>query len=197
MDSGVASLLGVIVGALSASLVKVVEYRVTRANSARYLAVRVVCELERYIRSCIEVARDEGWADIGEEFAEISVESPDFEPAALDVDWKSISPTLCYMILDMPAFISKTRARIGTKWEADPPDFRQFFARRRRLHCELGLEAIRLSEELCRLAKLAPANHLDKKAFVDVLDALAVQARQAQLQHGYDSRYASPVPPTA
>src|SRR5207249_1392682 len=53
-------LMGVVVGALLALLRDVWSDRRTRKRHARYLAIRVVCILDKYIENCAEVVLDNG-----------------------------------------------------------------------------------------------------------------------------------------
>ena|SRR5438105_541963 len=53
-------LTGVVVGALLTLLRDVWSDRRTRKRHARYLAIRVVCILDKYIENCAEVVLDDG-----------------------------------------------------------------------------------------------------------------------------------------
>ena len=93
--SAVAAFLGVLVGT---ALLPWLRSRSARKQAARFLAIRVVCVLEKYLEACASVATDSG-----EENKDGMRESRVSEPRApvypSDLDWHSIEYTLMYRLM--------------------------------------------------------------------------------------------------
>jgi len=167
-------LIGVFVGALLTLVREVWSDWRGRARHARYLAIRVVCTLDRYIESCADVASDDGLCQ-GQPNAEgylepqVSPPSPPVFPE--DLDWKSIEPALMYRILSLPSQAEAANRMIGAAWDsADPPDYEQAFEERQDQYAKLGLTAFALTQEIRKkygippqdLGEWDPAAHLAK-----------------------------------
>ncbi|MDM0007912.1 hypothetical protein QTI51_24520 [Variovorax sp. J22G73] len=182
ITTAVAGLVGVVIGGGITSLQKWLEYRASRATARGYLSVRVTCEIDHYCEACLAVAHDDG--EYNEQgLVETSVPSPNFDVSALDVDWKSIEPALCYRILNMPAVIRSARETIGPKWEADPPDFWQYFRARKKGHCELGLTAFGIAASLRQSAGLPQSDFDFSGAFKTVLSEVAAEDTEREARH--------------
>jgi hypothetical protein len=182
ITTAVAGLVGVVIGGGITSLQKWLEYRAGRATARGYLAVRVTCELDRYSEACLAVAHDDG--EYNEQgLTEATALSPNFDISALEVDWKSIEPALCYRILNMPALIRSAREEAGPKWDADPPDFWQYFRARKKGHCELGLMAFGLAASLRHSAGLPRSDFDYAGAFNKVLSEIALEDRAVEARH--------------
>jgi hypothetical protein len=149
-------LIGVILGALLTGLIPWIrEWRLEhlkRDREARYLAVRVVCILDRFIEECAEVVIDDG-LDCGQPNPEGELEAQvdlPIEPAfPNDVDWKSINRFIMYEILSIPSDTQRARRRIsGASEFAFPPDYKEFFEERQYQFACIGLKAAAAVKQL-------------------------------------------------
>ncbi|MBN9591923.1 MAG: hypothetical protein J0I02_06780, partial [Alphaproteobacteria bacterium] len=59
-SDAVFGLLGVLIGALLTTGKDIWAYFIGRRSSARYVAIRVVCVLDKYVEECAEVVLDDG-----------------------------------------------------------------------------------------------------------------------------------------
>jgi hypothetical protein len=93
--------LGVVVGAGIAWFREWWVEKRTRQRQASYLAIRVICILDKFIDECGDFGVDDG-GDFGDRVP--SPSSPKFPD---DVDWKSIDPELAYRIIALPDEVSQ------------------------------------------------------------------------------------------
>lgn len=145
-------LAGVLLGSASATLKEWWFSRRNDKRDARYLAVQVVGQLDRYVFACSEVVVDNGLCrgqrdEHGYRRAQIA--TPTFSPDSLKVEWRSIPPDLMYAILDLP-YKAEVAGHIieGASENADPPDFDDYFEERQLQYAVLGLEAAALAKRL-------------------------------------------------
>jgi hypothetical protein len=159
MSDGVVGLLGVIVGAvLTWGHGTWSEWR-ERARHARYLAIRVVCILDKYIEDCVAVTLDDGYCEGrpgGEDgTAEPQVETPPPPAFPQDLDWKCIDHELMYRLLSLPRDVEAANQRIVYASEnAFPPDYDEAFEERQYQYAKLGLAAFALTEEIRKRYKI-------------------------------------------
>lgn len=153
MTEAVFGLIGVLIGG-SISWVQAywVDKRSTNKN-ARYLAIRVVCILDKYLKDCADVVFDDGLTD-GQRnkdgYLEPQVTAPHAPNFPDDIDWKSIDHELMYKILSLPAEVEGANRLIHAASKiANPPDFEDWFEERKFHYCQFGIIAYKLSEELC------------------------------------------------
>lgn len=153
MTEAIFGLIGVFVGSLISWLqVYWVEKR-NSDKSARYLAIRVVCILDKFFEDCGDVIHDNGLhhgqRNIDGEL-EPQVKAPNSPVFPDDVDWKSIDHELMYQILSLPAEVENAERLInGTTEFSGPPDFEEWFIERKFHFSALGLYAYKLSNDLC------------------------------------------------
>lgn len=152
MLGAIFGLIGVIIGA---SITWFKEYwtnkDATRKN-AQYLAIRVVCILDKFVEDCVDVIKDDGLS-FGQRnpdgCLDPQVKAPGAPVFPGDVDWKSIDHELMYKILSFPSDVDGGDRIIKfTEDIASPPDFEDWFAERRFQYSRFGLAAYKLSEEL-------------------------------------------------
>ena len=168
------SLIGVVVGALLTLVRDIWADRRTLGRNARYLAIRVVCILDKYVEHCAEVVLDDGLSR-GQRDSDgclrAQVSPPDSPVFPQDVDWKSINPELMYQILSLPNEADAAARRVDAAWEiSDPPDFEELFEERQYQYGKLGLTAFALTEEIRKkyriptpnLGEWNPVEHLTK-----------------------------------
>jgi hypothetical protein len=155
MDSGTASLIGVLVGAGITSMREVMTYYFQRGKSRVYLASRVAPSLEAFIAQCARVAIDEGDDNNAQGFSYPSTDTPSIDFKGLDVDWKTLPPALMRELLEIPSRIDIANAVIGDENEySTPPDYEEFFMVRRTEFGKLGLHVQNLLTQLLEHARL-------------------------------------------
>lgn len=122
-------------------------------RNARYLAIRVVCVLDKFLENCAEVVNDDGLS-FGQRNAEgclePQVKAPEGPLYPEDVDWNSIDHELMYRILSLPSEVDGAKSIISFTWNiTGPPDFEEWFDERTFWYSQFGLQAYKLTEELC------------------------------------------------
>jgi hypothetical protein len=155
MSGAVFGLIGVIIGSLLNWFREMLTDLRTRSRHARYLAIRVVCVLDKYVENCAEVVNDDG-LDHGQRdeqgYLQVQVETPDVPAFPSDLDWKSIDHSLMYRIFSMPNEAEAADSKISFVWDyiARPPDFEEYFEERQDQYARLGLAASAITQELRR-----------------------------------------------
>jgi len=159
MESAIFGLVGVALGALL-TVVKEWWFQIRKnQKDAEYLAIRVSCELERYVARCAQVVGDDG-LDHGQTdehgYHAVQAEAPKFDPMSFMVEWKSLPTTLMYEILDFPfkADIADRAVSNTFNYAADPPDYYEGFEERQFQYAALGIAASQLVNKLRKHGKL-------------------------------------------
>lgn len=152
MLEAIFGLVGVVVGAAITGFQSWLGARRTRLASARYLAVRVVCLLDKYIDDCTSVVCDDGLS-FGQRNRDGYLEAQVASPAPVsfpdDVDWRTIDHDLMYDLLSLPNRAESADGAISFAAEVDhPPDFDEYFEARRRHYSDLGLRSYALAQRL-------------------------------------------------
>lgn len=157
MSEAIFGFIGVLVGSLIPWVREWLNENRLREKHAAYLAVQIVCVLDEYIGKCCEVAGDDG-TNMGQPAGRTKDGEAYYDPQVLppkppcypeDVDWKSIDNNLMYRLLALPNNARKTDLYIDASSEhAFPPDYEEVFESRWEGYANLGLEAIKLKEEL-------------------------------------------------
>lgn len=153
MDKTAYVLAGVVLGVL---LNTVKEWWFQRRKSRKdleYLTIRVACLLDTFVNSCADVVADDGlsYGSPGPDGCRsIQVEEPNFDPLAIDVEWKSLRANLMYEILNFPNLIEAANHRVSGAFEyaASPPDYDEGFEERQLQYANIGLKAHELSKKL-------------------------------------------------
>jgi hypothetical protein len=143
--SAISGFIGVLVG--TAIIPWVRDYS-SRKRAARYLAIRVVCILDKYLEDCAAVAMDWGREDPeGELETQVSAPSPPSYPS--DLDWRSIDYVLMYELLSLPTMAEKAGSVVSAATEhAYGPDYREYFEERNFQYGTLGLKGFALAQRL-------------------------------------------------
>jgi hypothetical protein len=99
----------------------------TKKSEAKYLAVRVVCVLDKFVEDCASTAIDSGEVDEhGNSIARLNAPDPPTYPN--DVNWKSIDDTLMYKLLSLPASTERAANYVqGSTENAFPPHYSEYF----------------------------------------------------------------------
>lgn len=154
MTEAIFGLLGVLIGSALTWLQTYWTNKRSEVKSARYLAIRIVCILDKYVEDCTDVVKDDGLSCGQRDSAgclQPQVKSPGPPVFPDDVDWKSIDQDLMYKLLSMPSEVEEGDRMIKlTDNIADPPDFEDWFDERRFYYSQFGLMAYQLSDELAK-----------------------------------------------
>src|ERR1700722_16847879 len=107
-----------------------IKDRRTKKGEATYLAIRVVCVLDKFVEDCASTAIDDGDDnEKGESVERVTAPQPPIYPT--DVNWKSINDTLMYKLLSLPASTERAANYVqGSTENAFPPDFSEWFEAR-------------------------------------------------------------------
>lgn len=154
----VAGLLGVFVGAALTTLKDVLLLRLKDKKDAEYLAVRVVCLLERFAENCALVAEDDGEEDERGRRHTVAA-SLAYDIDHLSVEWKSIPVSLAYDLLNFAAAVeTESKGVSEAADEAEPPGYEEYYDARQWAGIRLGVKAISLADTLRKRAKLPKSN---------------------------------------
>lgn len=146
--TAIAGFLGVLIGT---ALVPSIRGYFSRKKAAQYLAIRVVCILDKYVDDCAVVANDWGEED-QEGLSRPQVSAPSSPTYPGDLDWQSIGHRLMYELLALPAAADKIGSIVSNAGEfADPPDYEGYFETRSFQYATIGLRAYELTEKLRKL----------------------------------------------
>ena len=161
MSEGIFGLAGVVLGLLFQWVQQAWTQRRERAANARYLAIRVVCALDKYIEDCLAVTFDDGYSEgrpAGKDgYAEAQVTTPVAPIFPSDADWKSINHELMYRLLALPRDVEIADHAIDAAGEHDtPPDYCDFFEERQYQYAKLGLSAFDITKDIRRIYAIPP-----------------------------------------
>jgi hypothetical protein len=129
-------------------------------RDATYLAIRVVCILDKFVEDCASTAIDDGEEnEKGESIARVTAPDPPTYPS--DVNWKSINNTLMYKLLSLPASTERAANYVQNSTENSfGPDYGEWFEARAESYANLGLQAHALSRALRKQYKLPAVEFL-------------------------------------
>jgi hypothetical protein len=150
--SAIFTILAVVIGASLSWMRDVWTERSGRERRARYLAIRVVCSLDKYVESCLDVAHDDGLCQgqsNSDGYLEPQVDQPAPPVFPQDLDWSSIEQDLMYRVISLARDAEYSDRLIANAWEnATGPDFEPAFETRQEQYAELGLAGSSLAAEL-------------------------------------------------
>lgn len=189
-------LVGVLLGSASATLKEWWFSRRNDKRDARYLAVQVVGQLDRYVFACSEVVTDDGFyrGQRDEQgYCRTQIAPPKFSPESLTVEWRSIPAELMYEILDLPYKAEVAGHNIdGASENANPPDFDDYFEERQLQYADLGLQAAAIATRLRAQAGLPERSmaHWDPIAWMNGRKS-EIEARRAERARNWEIKLAS------
>lgn len=121
-------------------------------KAARYLAIRIVCVLDKFVEDCVAVVSDDGLCHgqrTEDGRRELQVKSPGPPVYPDDVDWKSIDHGLMYEMLSFPSDVEAGDNVISFSWDVShPPDYDEGFEERAFRYAGFGLKAYELAKKL-------------------------------------------------
>ena len=154
MTEAIFGLVGVLIGSAITWFQAVWANKQELDRSARYLAIRITCILDKYAEDCAAVVRDDGLSygqRTPEGCLEPQVKAPGPPVYPDDVDWKSIDHETMYKILSFPADVESSESIISAAWEvAHSPDYEEWFEERAFWYSQWGLAALALTEDLSK-----------------------------------------------
>ncbi|AYM99179.1 hypothetical protein [Chryseobacterium sp. 3008163] len=190
MTEAIFGLIGVLVGSAISWFQSHWTSKKEAEKSARYLAIRIVCILDKYMEDCAAVVKDTGLCE-GQRTADGCLQSqvrpPDSPKYPEDVDWKSIDPDLMFALLSFPSEIEDGNRMISaTNIIAYPPDYQDWFDERRFYYCQFGLIAHKLSNKLSDKYGITKKIYIDwnpVKDFSEELKSVAARRNQRTEEH--------------
>lgn len=127
-----------------------------KRSDAKYLAVRVVCVLDKFLEDTVDVAFDEGEPGPDGIVCGHRVPDPDMVSYPEDVNWTSIDPQLMYKLMIFPSEIERANNAISWAFAevATAPDYCAGYQERISRYVALGKRAAELSGQLRAIYKL-------------------------------------------
>ena len=189
VESAIFGLLGVITGSLLATAKEwFFEHRKSEKD-AKYLAILVSGELQRFRTACGEVVQEYYQRDHDPEYgfhASAIGTSPEFKPESIDVNWKSIPPRITDQIFFIPTEIETVHRYVGFMIGVGNSDQRDCDEELAFRFAGLGVKAIALANDLRKTVGL-PADKFSRKDEDDWLaeqirDIEAIRSKRARVQ---------------
>lgn len=159
-------LVGVFFGAFLVSIKDLISAVGRQRGNAKYMAIRCVALLDRYVDGCAEVAGDDG-TYMGQPAnldgtCSAQVDAPAFPVDSMDGDWKSITQNLMYEMLSFSNRIESARGMVkGMSDHASPPFYEEMFEERQYQFARLGLRANQLAGRLRRRYRI-PSREMEQ-----------------------------------
>jgi hypothetical protein len=171
----------------------------TKKSEGKYLAVRVVCVLDKFVEDCASTAIDSGEEnENGTSIARVNAPDPPTYPN--DVNWKSIDDTLMYKLLSLPASTERAANYVqGSTENASLPDHSEYFEARAESYASVGLQAYELSRMIRKEYKLPPVQFLAWDPIRRMEDELKeISKRQEMRAKEFEKfRLSAPSPPVS
>lgn len=165
MTEAIFGLIGVFIGSIISWFQAYYITKQTDLKNAKYLAIRVVCILDKFIEDCRDVVNDDGLScgqRNHEGCLEAQVKRPQPPSYPDDLDWKSIDHDLMYKLLSFSSNIRRADKIIDFTWEIDsPPNYTDWFEERKFHYAQFGLFASSLVEQL------SSNYNIKKKSYTD------------------------------
>jgi len=127
-----------------------------RKDDAAYLSASVLIILDRFLSGCANVALDDGTAygrpaglsESQEQYYKAQTDIPVLTWNGLNVEWKSIEPTLMYSILSLPLELDEAKDYVNGMHDQDSPPFDAYIFERQLRFAELGVMAADVAKRL-------------------------------------------------
>lgn len=186
MTEAIFGLVGVMVGSGISWLQSYWTSKKETDKNARYLAIRLVCILDKYMEDCANVVKDDGLREgqrsqDGCLFPQVKVPSiPDYPK---DIDWKSIDHNLMFELLSFPSEIEDGNKIINAaEIFAVAPNYQEWFDERKFFYCQFGLMAYRLSKNLCEKYGIKMKKYNEWDPVKDFSNELKIVAKRRNLR---------------
>ncbi len=149
MSDGFAAFLGAVIGSGLLLFRDWIAAAYNTRKNAKYLAIRVVTILDRFVDECAQVSIDDGFLEGWNEIAKTTVNDPSPVLFPDDLDWRSIEHQLAYNLLALDNKIHDAKQSISAAGEyASLPDYSEYYDERRLQYAVLGLEVAELARNL-------------------------------------------------
>lgn len=188
MTEAIFGLIGVFVGSAISWFQTYYTTKQTELKNAKYLAIRIVCILDKYMEDCVDVVKDDGLSygqRAHDGFLKAQVKRPEPPVFPEDIDWKSIDQDLMYKILSFPSDIISANKIIDFTWTiSSAPDFEDWFEERSFHYAQFGLYAYDLVKELSSKYNIKMKTYNDWNPVADLSQdlKLIVEKRQRRIQ---------------
>lgn len=187
MTEAIFGLIGVIIGSSISWFQSYWSNRRETNKNARYLAIRIVCILDKYLEECVAVVKDNGLSygqRTQEGLLKSQVKSPGPPIYPEDVDWKSINHELMFQILSFPSEVELgERMIIATLEITGPPDFEEWFLERRFYYSQFGLKAYKLADDLSKRYRIKKITYNDWDPVQDLKQELVEAVHKKNLKN--------------
>lgn len=186
MTEAIFGLIGVLVGSGISWLQSYWINKKETDKSAKYLAIRLVCILDKYMEDCAHVIKDDGLcegqrSEDGCLVPQVKVPSVPHYPE--DIDWKSIDHNLMFALLSFPSEIEDgNRVISATDDIATPPNYQEWFDERKFFYCKFGLIAYKLSNDLSDKYGIKKKKYNDWDPVKDFSNELKTVAKRRHLR---------------
>jgi hypothetical protein len=182
MSEGLFGLAGVIIGALVTWAQGAYDRRKQRKLDAQYLAIRVVCILDKYVADCAAACGDAVVVDDeGRTFP--AMPTPALLNYPEDVDWRVVEPNLMYGILSLPRDIAFAGEYLDSIMEDTiGPDIDPYLHARTEKYGALGLQAAALALKLRGTYSIPATKHPDWDPVAHIKYCLSKQKEQGRLR---------------
>jgi len=165
MTEAIFGLLGVLLGSAISWFQTYRTNKSSEEKNAKYLAIRMVCILDKFLEDCASVVTDDGLSygqRNSEGCLEPQVKAPGPPVYPGDVDWRSIDHELMYKLLSFPSEIEAGDRMVKHSADiATPPDYEEWFEERKYHYAQFGLQALKLSKELCKKYRIKEKTYND------------------------------------
>jgi hypothetical protein len=155
-------------------------------KNARYLAIRIVCILDKYLQDCTDVVKDNGLLygqRTADGYLQPQIKNPGPPVYPDDVDWKSIDHELMFSLLSLPSEVEDGDRIIKATWAiAGPPDFEDWFDERKFYYSQFGLMAYKLSYDLSSKYGIKKKTYNNWSPVDDLKQELELVARRRHLR---------------
>ncbi len=157
--SALSGLAGVGIGAYLTHLRERHNAKIQDERDGSYLAVHVTSHLDRFTNGCCSCALDDG-TEYGRPAGEdgrfrATVDSPQFNPLEVDVEWKVLPKDLMYDILQIPSKRESINNQLaGIAEHSDPFEQGEYFWSRQSEYAKLGLYTSDVAKRLRKHAGL-------------------------------------------
>lgn len=149
MNEGLAAFFGAVIGSGLLLFRDWIATAFTTRKNAKYLAIRVITILDRFVDECAVASMDDGFLEGWNEYAKATTNDPAPVVFPDDLDWRSIDHQLAYNLLALDNKIHDAKQSISAAGEhATPPDYEEYYSERRLQYAVLGLEVAELARIL-------------------------------------------------
>lgn len=149
MSEAIAAFLGATIGSALLLLRDWLSNARQTRSRAKYLAIRVIMPLDRFVDQCAIVSLDDGYLEGNRGDAVATTKTPAPIKFPDDIDWKSIDHSLAFNLLSLENKINDAEQSINDAADfASDPDYEEYFETRRSCYARIGLEAAKLGMTL-------------------------------------------------